>query len=457
MKILLSMILGMTSVTAIAGAPVPDDFAYGFDIRLKQQGAIYQLPLPERVYRTSTRIDLGDVRVYNAENRIVPYMLKHAEQTRKIKVPPMQPPFFPIYKEPGQKVKSMSLQIKTDSQGAIVEFDQDSSHVIDEQPAGYLFDLSKLKTKAARLELTWPANSADFIVSVRLRYSNDLTHWQSLRDKATLVNMNYTGRRLINNEIELPAVDARYLRVERLSGGPFPVLQSATLHFPEQIDEQPRQWFQVSALEPDQAGEYLFDTGGRFPVGRINLKLPQRNTLINGMLLSRPDKESPWQYRAAGNIYNLTINGVSLANPNFRIGGTGDRYWKLVINNGQELSGGFPELSVGWRPHQLIFVAQGQPPYRLAFGSSIVESASFPVNSLLSEIQRDHTDIIVAEAKISDSFTLGGADRLQPPRESLPWKQIILWLVLISVVVLLAFMAYRLYQQMQQSIGDIQD
>lgn len=456
MKILLSMILGMISVTVMAETPLPEDFAYGFDIQLKQQGAIYQLPLPEQVYRTSIRMDLGDVRVYNAENRIAPHMLKHVEQTRKIKIPSMQPPFFPLYKEPEQKAQSMSLQIKTDSQGAIVEFDQAGSHAVNAQPAGYLFDLSQIETKPARLELTWPVDSANFIVSVRLQYSNDLTRWRSLRHKATLANMNYAGRQLINKEIEFPAVDAGYLRVERLSGGPFPVLQSATLHFPEQTDEQPRQWFQVRALEPDQADEYLFDTGGRFPVERINLKLPQRNTLISGVLLSRPDKGSSWQYRASGNIYNLTINGETLANPDFHISGTGDRYWKLVVNNGQD-PGGLPELSVGWRPHQLIFVAQGRPPYRLAFGSSMVESASFPVNSLLSEIQRDHTDITVAEAQTGDSFTLGGAGRLQPPRESLPWKQIILWLVLISVVVLLAFMAYRLYQQMQQSIGDMQD
>ncbi|HER63168.1 MAG TPA: DUF3999 domain-containing protein [Desulfobacteraceae bacterium] len=450
MNRLLGLLLGMVSAAAVAMTVVPEDFAYGIDIHIPAQGAIYRVSLPEQVYRHATRTDLGDMRVFNGDRQVVPHMLRQAKQTRQIELSPVEPPFFPFYRDADPKSHSLSLHIKTDSRGAIVELDQDAASASDKQPAGYLFDLSQIDDKPSRLELAWPGESPDFLVPVKLQTSNDLIHWRTLGPETTLVNMHYAGHQLVKNEIEFPATNDRYLRLEAVSDKAFPELNAASLHFPSQTAEQSRQWFQIQARVSDQPGEYLFDIGGRFPVDRLSLKLPQRNTLINGTLLSRPDEASPWMYRARGNIYHLTINGTSLTNHDFQINGGGDRYWKLQVNNGQQLGKGVPELSIGWRPHELIFVAQGQPPYLMAFGSGTVETISFPVNALLNEIRQQHDDSLLTGAEVSRSYALGGPAALQPAAESLPWKQIILWLVLIGVVVLLASMAYRLYLQMQQ-------
>lgn len=451
MNRVLGLLLGMVPAAVAAVTVVPEDFAYGIDLRIPAQGAIYRVSLPDELYQYTTRSDLGDMRVFNGDQQVVPHMLRHAEETRQVDLPAIEPPLFPFYEADDTPSQSLSLHIETDSRGAIVKLDQEAASDEGRQPAGYLLDISQIEEKPSRLELTWSAESPDFLVPVNVQASNNLSGWRTVTSGTTLANMRYAEHQLVKNEIAFPATGAKYLRLETTSDKPFPELISVRLHFPARTDELPRQWLQITGSESGEAGEYDFDIGGRFPVDRLNLKLPQRNTLISGTLLSRPDAESAWTYRAKGNIYHLGINGTVLANPDFQINGGGDRYWKLKISNGQKLGAGVPVLSVGWRPHELIFIAQGQPPYLLAFGSSMVEKTNFPVNSLLSEIRRRDDDSLLSPAQVSHSYKLGGEKALQPPAEGLPWKQIVLWLVLIGVVVLLAYMAYRLYSQMQQS------
>lgn len=451
MNRILGLLLGMIPAAAVAVTAVPEDFAYGIDLRIPAQGAIYRVSLPDEVYQYTTRPDLGDMRVFNGDRQVVPHMLRHPEETRQFDLPTVEPPLFPFYKEVDTQSQSLSLHLETDSRGAIVNLEQDVISGTDMQPAGYLLDISQIEKMPSRLELTWSEANPDFFVPVRLQASNDLTRWQTIKPEVTLANMRYAEHQLVKNEIAFPATEAKYLRIETASDKPFPELTSARLHFPAQTDDLPRQWLQITGSESEEVGEYHFDLGGRFPVERLNLKLPQRNTLISGTLLSRPDVESAWMYRAKGNIYHLTVNGSDLVNPDFQVNSRGDRYWKLRINKGQKLGPGVPVLSVGWRPNELVFIAQGQPPYLLAFGSSTVEKASFPVNSLLSEVRQQDDNSLLNPAHANHSYKLGGEKALQPPTEGLPWSQIVLWLVLLGVVVLLVYMAYRLYSQMQQS------
>ena len=59
---LLSLALLSTAVPAQEKTLSSHDFAYGIPLEVDGDGAIYSLPLPEEVYRFSTRRDLGDMR-----------------------------------------------------------------------------------------------------------------------------------------------------------------------------------------------------------------------------------------------------------------------------------------------------------------------------------------------------------------------------------------------------------
>ena len=98
-----------------------------------------------------------------------------------------------------------------------------------------------------------------------------------------------------------------------------------------------------------------------------------------------------------------------------------------------------------------MFVARGEAPFELTYGSSTLGPVATPVNSLLRQLEKKKNKELIKQAHITDHYTLAGPSRLQPPPEGLPWKQLILWVVLVIVVIILAVMARQLYRQMQES------
>jgi len=97
-----------------------------------------------------------------------------------------------------------------------------------------------------------------------------------------------------------------------------------------------------------------------------------------------------------------------------------DRYWRLAPeggSTGDPLSP--PTLALGWTPHELRFVAQGEPPYTVAFGSAAVGSPG----SLLATLDEAKLDGMRVPATASEVFDLGGTARLRTS----PWRIWVLW------------------------------
>ena len=59
--------------SAFAAAPRPDDYAQGIEMEGYTGRPLAEALLPDEVYRTITRADLGDVRVFNADGVAVPH------------------------------------------------------------------------------------------------------------------------------------------------------------------------------------------------------------------------------------------------------------------------------------------------------------------------------------------------------------------------------------------------
>ena len=58
---------------ALGAPPAPDDYAQGMEISSPFGLPLVETTLPDAVYQTVTRADLGDIRVFNAEGRPVPH------------------------------------------------------------------------------------------------------------------------------------------------------------------------------------------------------------------------------------------------------------------------------------------------------------------------------------------------------------------------------------------------
>lgn len=448
------LLLLSPAVQAMEDKPLHSrDFAYGMSLGVDGDGALYSMPLPETVYRATAQKNLGDIRIFNGYGEVVPHLLQPGESRAKARRKKISLNYFPLYRDRPWEQEVKHIRIADDGKGTIIDIDHSADtatqpkSVIDH----YLIDASSIEQTARKLILSWDEVAEGFLVSVRVQYSNDLVHWNHLISAATLADLNYQGYRLQQHEITLPRQQARYYRISWPLGDKGLRLKGVVAEVVQQGDVPQRKWLTLSPTGNDATpGNYEFTLPGNFPVDSIKVQLPQENTVVHAKLLSRDNERSPWKRRYEGMLYSLRREGHTLRNDPLSLPPTSDRFWRLEVKTeGGGLGRGTPRLEMGWVPHRLIFVARGEMPFTLAFGSAVVTSPGGDIAALIHRLeQRPGEQGYIKLAHAGGRFELGGPQRLQPPRPPLPWKKWLLWAVLILGVVLLAAIARGLYRQM---------
>jgi len=104
---------------------------------------------------------------------------------------------------------------------------------------------------------------------------------------------------------------------------------------------------------------------------------------------------------------------------------------------------------VHWKSDALVFVAQGEAPFYLAFGNVLAPSTALPLTTLVPQYEKGK-ERRLALANV-------GAVRAAPPPSrwenlvgSMNPRRIALWVILVGGVVALGFMAWRLSKQMKK-------
>lgn len=438
----------------ISFAVSESDFAFGYTLEVDGDGAIYSLSLPEAIYHGLTRADRGDLRVFNSQGKTVPHYIRRAEQHTRQKQPDQSIPIFPLYSESSntQAGDKPQVHIVTDDKGAIIDINYGKAESVSTRRVNaYLLDSSQLKQPPNALLINWQPNEADFVINARVESSDDLNHWKTLVTSTSLSNLHYSGHTLIQQRIELPMRKQKYLRLSWLNGKTL-ALSGVMAQFPTLYQSQERQWseFHVTSKDSDKH-IYYYDTHSVLPADRISIKLAQVNTLVSVALSSAASMKGPWHSRYHGMLYDLQFEGEQLKTPAQVIHATTDRYWRLQILSGEEQTGGESQLKLGWIPEQLYFIAQGEAPFTLAYGSARVKPVSTPLPQLLNIDKVQNSQRLIKAAQLGSRIELGNLDKLKQLKPPADWKQVVLWLVLILGVATLSIMALRLYKQMDQS------
>jgi hypothetical protein len=192
---------------------------------------------------------------------------------------------------------------------------------------------------------------------------------------------------------------------------------------------------------------YQYDSKGFFPVDQLNVRLPEHNSLAQVSIFSRADEEAVWRLRASPLTYRLTVDGVSLDSGIKKISPTTDRFWRIETEDlGGEVDQA-PTLELGWLPGQLVFMAQGEAPYTLAYGRAGLQAARYQVDRLLNAVDPMREKKLVMPAQAGSQLILGGKGMLEPISE-LPWRRWLLWAALIAGVLVVGIMALKLYREM---------
>ena len=436
----------------------PADFAYGMPISLEENGAVYRLSIPREVYGTVARSDLRDIRIFNSAAAVVPHALRLPENKNGTTEAANPLPFFPLYTDEVKGGKDgLSVRIEQGKDGAIINVEEgdaksgkegkSSGHV-----SGYIIDASRQAEPIRDLDITWQTQAENFVTTVSVESSNDLTHWSTPVPRATLARMRFSGHEISRKRIRLPADPARYLRLSWPAGAQGVTVAEILGVQRRGEPERERVWaaFQGKPGLKDAKRAitaYEYDSAARLPVDRLRLRFAEKNILVNARLFSRPDPETEWRFRQRVIFYDLRFDRVSLVQDTVSLGRTTDRYWRVEMDGAPSVDpGNAPVLELGWLPHELLFVAQGKGPFMLAYGSARLGEADLDPNraGLLYQVVGVNEDALIKEAVLKPKIVLGGPDLLVPEPPPLPWRKWLLWGVLVIGVGIIARMALSL-------------
>jgi hypothetical protein len=431
-------------------APIkPQDFAYAIPLQFEGQDALYKTTVPLSVYQNTVRGDLGDLRVFNAQDEVVPHMLQQPERS-SINQPVLgKLAWFPLQGSTDAGLDQLAIRIKRNAAGTLIDINSNAKPAAQTRLSGYLLDASALKQSIQALELDWTAGRESFVGTLHIESSDDLKHWNTVVRNAPLASLQFGGHSLLQKRVEFPALHAKYLRLSWPQD--MTPLQLTGIHAElagTKIDT-PLIWLATTgSAMAGKAGEYQFDLGAHLPLQRLRIELPQMNTLVHAAVFSRAHADDSWHPVSNTVLYKLHHSGNDLNNPDIAVTGN-HRYWLLRVEqqNGG-LGTGMPNMQAGWQPHQLQFVTRGAAPFQLAYGNSEIKPAEFQMLNLLPAGE-GKAEYKILSAQTGAQIVLGGEARLTAAPLPLPWKKWGLWAVLGIAVLLLGWMAYRLIKQME--------
>ncbi len=428
-----------------------DDFAYGIKIDVPAGSAVAATSLPEQVYEDAYRRDLGDVRVFNADGEPVPHMIRYA-QTQSAEAPWRSLVFFPLPQEATAEAGGYRVYVRTGPDGAVVRVDPRPATAPVETARTFLIDLSRVGRSLAQLRLEWRRGETNLMATLAVDASDDMVAWTTIQQRSAISDIRHGGRRLLSNTIALIPSTKRYLRLRQLDSGPaLSLVRIAGRVQPEgrmairvflKIDGQP---------DSESAGVFEYRSAGAFPVDRVNLIFDQANSMAEAVLESRNDPKLAWTRRCKGLFYRIDVDNTPLTSAPQAVPISMDRHWRLTVDASDSTIGrAVPRLEIGYRPHDIFFIARGSGPFTLAFGSAAVEPLNVNVAALFDGIGRHRDNGLERWVTPQGSrMVLGGPQRLSPLPKPLPMRRIVLWSVLLAGVLVVAVMSWRLARRLK--------
>lgn len=448
--VLTAACLLLAASSVLAAPPKLDDYARGIEISAPSGMPMIETTVPDAVYQTVTRADLGDVRVFNAEGQPVPHAFCTAPIATQPVITEQSLPVFPLRDAPIHAARGARIEVQTGRGGQVIFEDPDDQ---DAEANGriHIVDAHDSREPIRALQFDWQSPDGASQVKVSIWASDDLDRWIQIVPASTLLHATSGDKQLERERVELPAQAYRYLRVQRVDRGPPLVIGAVIVERVGTAQEIEPAWFMATNHVTDDIDVLFYDTGRRAPVTYARLRLPQENSSVRVTLHSRDDAKAPWSERWNGEVYRIVSDAQRRESPPGQFTATSDRYWRLKIAKDPQLYRD-TVLELGYRPARLRFLAQGSGPFTLAYGSRRAEvSAAGACDALLADVAADERAKLVSEGIVEAPRALGGDSALrQLPRQT-PVRLVVLWSVLIVGVGVLVAMALVLLKRVRKS------
>jgi hypothetical protein len=438
---LLSLALAFAGA-AYAATLEPKQFAYGMPIATPGEAAEYRLEIPPEVYLKSVQPGLRDLQIFNGKGEPVPFTIVQPQVPPHAHPAGTAVPLFPLRDDSPAALSA--LRVAIDTHGSAVSVQAQGTDPAANESLSYVLDGRAVQSPVSAIQLHWPDDAADFAGRISVEAADTLGLWHLVAVPAPIANLHSNGAELIEDRVELPATKAQFFRLS-WNGRPPPFrLTSAAVEVTDASDRIERASLIVGAAPGiGKPGEVAFDLHATPPTDRLNLVLPELNTVIDAEILARADPRDPWQPVTRGGFYRLQSADGELRNGAMKIDLTPFRYWLVrVLRPTSSAGSSAPRLEVQWRASNMLFLARGARPYTMAYGSGSAMGAAAPLASLPNSVAP-------LTATLGSPAILGGESRLKASLAPDGWRNIILWIMLIAAVAVLAWMACRLMKELK--------
>lgn len=447
---LIVMVAGLLSLQILHAADVPalGEYAFGFPILLPQSPPedFNSVEVPLLLYQSVTDPGLRDLGVYDAAGQPVPRLLR---PPRKQPAQPETALLLRVFALPSSDTttaEDIRLLLRREDGTTNLEFN--TMNGADVQRQRYLLDTQELKQPLTALEFDWNSVTETFVASVNIEGSQDLDNWASIGNGA-IAHLKGDAGDIQRQRVAMNGSRYDYLRVT-VTGMPQGwALSAANGIQAAPTATAPRRWITLNSSGQEEDGGLLFDLGGHVPVDRVQVRIAGDNSVVRGTLYYWAGNR--WVSSQEGVFYNLRRNGAGITNEPLAISERRNQRWKLKIMTGR--SDGPIQLKLGWRPENIVFLAQGDGPYTLAAGRAADSVDNFPQARIYGDPAIFNLTLggtTVATASLGSRQTLGGADQLTLPVKR-NWRQGLLWAALILAIVVVGGIAVNLLRQLNSA------
>jgi Protein of unknown function (DUF3999) len=439
----------IAGLTPCAWADSPSDYRSHAEIAKGSGDTLHRVTLPFEVYR-DTRLDFGDLRVFNAAGESLPFAFASEPSTVREEAAPVVLPVFPVAGTPqatGQLANNLDVVVKSNANGTIVSVQGRPAIVKPEaepksKPVAWLLDASQVGAPIKSLLFEWDVGPGTEIVRVSVDGSEDLKTWSRLISQVQLVHVEQGGAKLEQKRVDLRPGNARYLRVVGDSAG-FQLKSVSALREDQTKPPTDRLTLGAIGTQTSSPGEFMFLLGGHIPIEAVRLMLPP-DTVAPVSVSTAPTILDKQVFLTSATFYRMVKDGAVIESTPVEVGRRVACCVYVKLDPKAPALQGPLQIAVSWHPQQIVFAARGDGPYSLAFGNRNAQRTGMAIDQLIPGYKAGD------DAKIAEDRIVRVTTSVHPPGvvESaigeVNLHKMILWAVLLFGAALLGWMAWRL-------------
>jgi hypothetical protein len=453
--------------------PAPADFAMQLPLTVSGNNGVVQLTLPKAVYLTAQTPGLDDLRIYNGAGELLPFAWiepgPRAREPTQIQFRESPTVLFPVNALPGDAARDLTLEVKSAADGSLLAISaKTAGGRTGTSLSALIVDLGKsapIETLEG-LQLALPESQSDYRATLAIDRSEDLKLW----DTVAQTNVDWLSgsgdERLVNDRIEIPRSEGRYLRIRWIAGEPLAFARvlarwrSRAASVERAIEDL---GYEVTLVAASGRVPYdhVYTTSPAIAATEIGVNLPEANTVLRvalGFYRASPAIKPGWYFEpeVVNTFYRLTQDGRERTSSRLSVAPMSGNEWVLRIDPESPVQKLGPELVLRWKPRTLAFTARGSG-FRLAYGANPALARNYSggaaaLESVAPGFRQDEINALEAAAPGEPVATTRAVAQpvTAPParidtRDQRKW---LLWGVLILGVLVLAYMSWRLFRQL---------